>query len=167
MKKTNHKKNIVDKHHKSNILNKLYLGFNARMFMLVLAFIVFFGLGIIFLINSLNFYEQKSIEYSEKSNLNYKVYLKENEFYEEPYLGEDMIYVASLIDNINAEFNYNFISSEKLDLDFKYKIVGKLTIGDAKNENTYFKKEYLLKEQKHASINNDIAITINEKINIK
>ena len=45
------------------------------------------------------------ISYTEKSNVEYNVCLKNNDFYEEKCLPKNMKYVASLIDNIQVEFN--------------------------------------------------------------
>lgn len=114
--------------------------------------------------DSLNFVEQKSINYSERSGLDYKVYLKENDFYEEEYLGKNMSYIASLIDNVNVSFNYNFISDENLDLNFNYKIVGKLVIADTDGKKSYFEKDYLLMDTKNLSMTDSKNQSIAENI---
>jgi len=44
--------------------------------------------------------------YTENSELNYKVYLKENDFFNVRYLEKDNQYIASLIDYIEADFKY-------------------------------------------------------------
>jgi hypothetical protein len=41
---------------------------------------------------------------SENSNVDYKVYLKENKFYEKDYLEKDNQYIASLINKIETKF---------------------------------------------------------------
>ena len=43
------------------------------------------------------------IGYREGGSIDYNVFLKENEFFEESHLGENQSYVASLIDKIIAE----------------------------------------------------------------
>ena len=40
------------------------------------------------------------VDYTEKSSVDYGVYLKENGFYEENYVDKDYAYIASLIDKI-------------------------------------------------------------------
>ena len=49
------------------------------------------------------------IEYSEISDLDYKVYLKENDYFKSSYLGKNNKYIASIIDYINANFSYRLI----------------------------------------------------------
>ena len=43
------------------------------------------------------------IGYRESGAIDYNVFLKDNEFFEQDYLGKDQSYVASLIDKIIAE----------------------------------------------------------------
>ena len=46
--------------------------------------------------------------YTENAKVNYKVNLKENEFYQETSLDERSSVVASLIENLEIDFNYDF-----------------------------------------------------------
>ena len=46
------------------------------------------------------------IEYTECSTIDYKVQYKENEFFEEEWIGKDQAYIATLINGIAADFNY-------------------------------------------------------------
>ena len=48
------------------------------------------------------------MHYEEKSNLDYKVYLKENQFYDTPYLPKDKKYISALINYIDSSFSYTF-----------------------------------------------------------
>ena len=57
------------------------------------------------------------IHYNEESDLDYRVYLKKNDYFG-PYLGKDKQYIASLIDYVSANFNYKFSIDEKID--YKY-----------------------------------------------
>ena len=76
------------------------------------------------------------VTFDEKSKIDYKVYLKENEFYDEPYLGKDMLYVASLIDKIGIDFDYNFASEVKENINFT---LARLIVFVTGNEVTLFK----------------------------
>lgn len=60
------------------------------------------------------------INYTEHSTVDYGVHLKENEFYEEDYLGKDQAYVASLIKQVEAAFEYELHMDSKQKVDFKY-----------------------------------------------
>ena len=53
------------------------------------------------IVKSISFISEQQLSYIEKSKLDYRVYLKENDFYESEYLGKNMSYIASLIDFIN------------------------------------------------------------------
>ena len=61
------------------------------------------------------------VNYSENSSVNYGVYLKNNDFYEDSYIGKDYAYVASLIDKVEASFKYDILMNSATDVDFEYK----------------------------------------------
>jgi len=129
-------------------------------------FIAFAAIGTLLLIKSFAYENEKIINYEEKSSIDYKVYLKENEFYETPYLGKDMIYVASLIDNITVDFDYNFEADEPVDLDMYYSIIGKLLITDPSGDKKYYEKEYTLVDKKKIEMRNSSSQQIKEPLKI-
>ncbi len=61
--------------------------------------------------------------YNYNSNLNYKVYLKNNSFFTTPYIGMNKQYITSLIDHIDVDATYNFKSTKDLDYSYNYEIV--------------------------------------------
>ena len=115
-------------------------------------FLIFAIFGTLLLNKSLNFNNQKVIQYKEKSNLDYKVYLLENDFYDKDYLGKDMLYVASLIDKIEIDFDYLFESDEKENLDFTYSVIGKLSITNSNGTKSYYENSYTLLDNKKISM---------------
>lgn len=154
------------KNKKINTKSKPYIGFGGRLFINITLFITFLVLGIIFILMSLNFTKQESINYTEKSNLDYKVYLKNNDFYDTEYLGKNMLYVANLIDKIKIDFDYNFMSDKNINLDFTYKIIGKLSITDSERKNSYFEKEYVLVDSSSLSLNKGNSQNIKQSIDV-
>ena len=60
------------------------------------------------------------VNYTEKSSVDYGVHLKDNEFYEESFLGKDYAYIATLIDGIEATFDYGMDIDSESDVDFSY-----------------------------------------------
>lgn len=94
---------------------------------------------LLMLIGSLafTFRGSKKIHYSEKSNIDYRVYLKENDYYQEKYLGKGKKYIASLIKNIDATFDYQFKIDEKIGINYTYYIVARLDINDSSGTNIY------------------------------
>ena len=132
----------------------------------LIVFIILLSAGTILLVKAFNFENEKIIKYNEKSNLDYKVYLKENEFYDEPYLGKDMLYVASLIDKIGVDFDYNFASEVKESINFTYTIVAKLEITNQTGTKSYFEKSYTLLANKPVSMVDSANQSIKEHIDI-
>ena len=160
MKKINGKeqKEAKAKQRRSKIIKRL-------LFDIVL-FLILVISGTILLNKSLNFESEKIIKYSEKSDLDYKVYLVKNDFYEEEYLGKDMLYVANLIDKLVIDFDYNFASEDKENIDFDYSIVAKLAISNPTGTKSYFEKTYTLLDKKTISMNNSTGQNIREEISV-
>jgi len=124
-----------------------------------LAFIIF---SIFCITNSISLGKEKSgISYHENGNIDYKVYLKDNNYYEEKFLGKDMQYIASLINTINVDFKYQIHATEKMDFNYKYKVLGTLKITDKTDESkVLYTKDYILKEEKIEKImDNNFEIT--------
>lgn len=97
----------------------------------------------ILLINaSLN--TKSTLFYNANGDIDYKVYLKENNFYKDKYLGEGMTYVTSLVDYIDINFNYNFDVSEKADINYNYTIFAKMVITPEDNSKVLFDEKYIL-----------------------
>ena len=131
--------------------------------------IIVFGCAIlstIFLTRSLSTGHKDQITYQEKSHLDYKVYLKKNDFYETKYLEKDMVYVASLIDKVDVDISYLFNIDRKSDVKFSYDIVGKLSITDNDGTNVFFEKEYQLMKAKTINMKDSRQQPINERISI-
>lgn len=157
---------ITEKINFSKTRHGLYFSYRVRLIINIILFVVFFLLALFFMLRSFSFKSGESINYQEKSNLDYKVYLKENNFYEQDYLGKDMLYVASLIDHIDLDFNYNFYIDRKTDIDFTYDIVGKLVISDANGNSTFFEKEYTLLESATDNIKDNSSYELKKNISI-
>lgn len=107
-----------------------------------------------------------NVKYSENGNADYKVYLKENGYYNQDYLESGMRYIANIIDTINTEFNYQIHADENMNFNYKYKVIGELIITDPvdKNKILYSKKYDLLKEKQQNTNSNNIVI--NECVSI-
>lgn len=89
------------------------------------------------------------VNYSESSNVDYKVYLKENDYYEEEYLGKGYAYVASLIDYVDASMDYKLVvDSPDVEFQYSYKTDVELIIKDNKYNQTIFNKIDVLQEEK-------------------
>ena len=153
------KNNMSKKYHK-------YFGYKSRVFINLFSILIFLSLSIFFLIRSFSIINEQNINYRENSNLNYKVYLKENPFYESEYLEKDMIYIASLIKKIDIDFDYTFNIDKISNITFDYDIIGKLVITDSNGTNTFFEKEYVLLDNVNETVNNKKEHEIKKSVTI-
>ena len=160
------KKIVKEEKNRTSVNEKTYVSYFNRVLIYALSLLLCFILATIFMSNAVTTKKDQFITYKETSNLDYKVNLKKNDFYEQKYLGKDMIYVASLIDTIDIDFNYIFDIEKKSDINFDYDITGKLVISDTNGQNTFYEKEYDLSKTKKESINAKKSHKINEKISI-
>jgi len=108
-----------------------------------------------------------SLEYKENSNLDYNVYLKQNDYYNAPYLGKNMQYIASLIDYIDVNFKYNFNINQNLNYEYNYYIEADVVVFEKGTPShvIFAKQEKLLdnvvKDEQNSndfSINEDLKI---------
>ena len=83
----------------------------------LVAFVIF---TLVFAALAVLFNKTYYVNYAEKSSVDYGVHLKDNEFYEEPFLGKDYAYIATLIDGIEATFDYGMDIDSESDVDFSY-----------------------------------------------
>ena len=84
------------------IADKYYIGYTARVIICAVAFLSCMLLSFLFLTKTLQVEEARVVNYQENGTLDYKVYLKPNEFYEQEYLEKGMFYIASIIKNITV-----------------------------------------------------------------
>jgi len=120
--------------------------------------------------------KEKSIEqivYKESSRVDYKVYLKENEFFDKQYLEDNKQYIASLINYVQTIFRYELEgqkNKEISDYKYTYKIVAETNVEDKANHNSLYKitddlvaeKEYTAKTGSKVVINEPIKIDYNK-----
>lgn len=138
--------------------------YHRALAMLILS-IALIAFGMILILNSIKV-SNDGVSYNEKGRVDYKVYLKENNYYESNYLDRDMQYIASLINTINADFKYEMHSTNELKYNYSYKIIGTIKVTDKVNVNKIlYSKDEVLKEEiksetnsKYFIINSDVDI---------
>ena len=139
---------------------------------IIIRYIVFITL--IFVVTAMLIVQQtkeskilKDIVYTENSNLDYKVYLKENDFFDKRYLEEENQYIASLIDFIEANFRYELEASEpNIDYKYTYKIVAEVNVEDKTNHKSLYRFDEELIEPKEFNHNSKSKLIINEPIKV-
>ena len=107
------------------------------------------------------------IEYTECSTIDYKVQYKENEFFEEEWIGKDQAYIASLINSIAADFNYELkMDVNNVDFEYLYTIDSLLTINDKDTGDAYYTIEERLVPLTQTKSARSTGVNINEHIDI-
>lgn len=147
--------------------NKKFNLIKLTLYFISIISVLLFFFGIVSIFNTItNPKKDTVVSYNEKGKADYVVYLKENSYYNSKYLKSGMQYVASLINTINATFNYEIHSDKNLNYNYKYKIIGTLQILDKTDSNKilYTKDDILLKEVEKNSKSNNFVI--NENVNI-
>ncbi len=134
-------------------------------------FIMLLSLATIFIGKSIfTSSKENKITYTEKGNADYKVFLKDNDYYEEKYLGKNNRIIANLINTINIDFDYSISAKEKLNYVYGYEIIGELYVYDKDDLNKpLHKKTYNLGtvepkkvNQTNIGINEDVVIDYDE-----
>lgn len=105
--------------------------------------------------------------YKENSNVDYKVYLENNEFYENDYLEKDNRYIASLIKEIVANFNYELEAFEsEIDYNYSYRVEAEVNVKETKNKESIYNFKEKLFAQENLSQNSSENIQINQEVKV-
>ena len=144
----------------------IYLGYYSRLIFNVILFLSLVVTSYIFINKSIVIQEAKNVSYEEHGNADYKVFLKDNIYYEDKYLDKNMSYIANLIDYISVDYNYKFKADTLFDGEYSYKIRADLEILNAENKTLFFTKKYDLIKEKTFTIENQNEYNIVENIKI-
>ena len=107
------------------------------------------------------------IGYTETGSIDYNVFLKDNEFYDSDVLDEGQAYVASLIDNIVVNFNYE-IDMDTADVNYRYSytVKSRLEIVDNTSNVAIFNPEYELVSVQNKTKSSSSRLRVNEIVSI-
>ena len=140
------------------------------LFYMLIPTLIMLGLTVLVLKGSMYTKEESIIGYNEVGKIDYKVFLKENNYYKEQYLGKDMQYVASIIKNVVPTFTYEMHSEEKMEYTYNYKVSADLIISDPNDNNKvlYKRPSLLVKDTKEKvtggsfRVDQDVSINYDE-----
>ena len=138
----------------------------ARMIIYSVLLIIFLSLGIFLCHNLVKRIEISPIKYSDKGTIDYRVYLKENEFYTEEFLPKGRSYITNLINYIEVNYNYYFKIDDITNMNFDYSIIGELIIENNTNKKELLNKPYVLVDSKSKQLNGTNELVLNEKFKI-
>ena len=110
--------------------------------------------------------ERVVINYEEDNDpIDYKVYLKENNFFETKYLDEGVTYISSLIDFIDVNFNYRVKFDQLLTGKYSYKVKATILANKINESGKYWSKEYDLVE-KEDSFKNSTYLSAHQYVKL-
>lgn len=122
---------------------------NKKDKLIFIVFIIFFFIVFSYsvfnlsytIVNSIN---DEDFSYTTESNIDYKIYLKENDFYDNQYLESSKSYVSSFIDYISMDLEYEYNSNKKVDLNVSNEI--KVILKAYYEEDLVWDKTYPIKQ---------------------
>lgn len=147
--------------------NKLILKQWVRVFFLiVLVAMIITSICLVVKSLSKTSSREELYSYSYNANMDYKVYLKSNSFFNSSYLGMNKQYISSLIDHISVDTKYSLQSSKDLDYTYSYEIIatlrGAYQSGEAKAVELWSKAYTIAPTETRSGTGNkiDIAKTV-------
>ncbi len=133
----------------------------SNILMIIIAIVVLIA-GVLLIKNSLTAKQTDIIAYEDNKNLEYKVQLNQNGYYQTDYMEEGNQYIADLIKSIDTRFKYQFDLNEEYE--YKYKIIGTVNVKDEKTGRCIYTSSEDLTDEKTGEAKRDIIIE--ESINI-
>ena len=130
-------------------------------------FVILCSIGIIFFYKeSKSIKVTSEIKYQETGNVDYKVYLTDKQYYNKDYLNAGMLYISSIIDYIEVDYNYkvdydkqdNYNITKRVDADIKI-------LDKDSSDKVIYQKNEKVKEETVTSDKINVKDTI--KINYK
>ena len=123
------------------------------------------------LLGSLMAYRQLNktfyIDYTESGNIDYRVQLKANEFYQEEWMEQGKSYVASLINLIMADLEYElYMDASDVNYEYSYRVDAQLEIVDNDSGAKIFAPTYPIKESQTVSTSSNNQLSIRESVAI-
>lgn len=127
---------------------------------LLVPLVVFLVMGVYCLFAGIGMEKEGATDYEVAGKIDYKVYLKQNDYYKEKFLGPNMQYIASLINVIHTNFDYSFSANDDLQVVSKYKVVAQTKVTDRNDASKvlYDVSEDLVKEATQTTDNGELEI---------
>ena len=129
-------------------------------------FLAFIGLALLVIASIYTFGANSTtpISYTEQNDLDYRVYLKNNDYYEDEYV-QDMDYISNLINYIDLNYNYSIVVDKKIDLDYSYNVISRVKIYNNEEGDLIYKKDETLVDEVRGTKQGMIQINEDLKIN--
>ena len=142
------------------LLNK-----KSKVYLLTLVALIFIFIGSFMIYKYISLSADHYVNYTEDSNLDYKVYYNDNSFFGNNYADKSSKYIASLIKNINADFSYDITFLENnIDYDYTYKIIANISVLDGEDKQKLYTHDDVLFES--GILKGTSKTSINKTVNI-
>lgn len=110
--------------------------------------------------------KKMNLKYQENNDIDYKVYLKKNDFFDEKYLEKGRTYITNIIDHINVDYNYSIQFDNVVNGSYKYYIYVTVESGKSDGQLKYWSKDYKITDEKKFDINNKTEYFVHENVDI-
>lgn len=138
-----------------------------RIVITYIVLIIFLLISFIAVLPTKNRNSIENIIYAENSNADYKVCLKENDYFKDNYVEKNNQYIASLIDYIQIDFDYALeATNKKVDFECSYKVVADVKVKDKDNGHSLYEYTEDLIEEKTQSADVSSKIKIKESVKV-
>ena len=134
----------------------------------IITLVALFILAVVFGLWGFKKCENIRYKYEESNSIDYKVYLKENKFFESNYLEKNKTYITSLIDYIDADFTYKVNFNAEVSGKLKYQLMAEIKADKSNNDvGNYWTKIYELTNEEECELKDvkSHAIKLNQNIN--
>lgn len=153
---------------KRNQVNKI-LSFQTNrrkiVFWFFLAILITFLGSSFFLIAFINGNKYHYVKYNEKNDTTYKVYIKDNDFFNDTFIEKDNEYISSLINDIEANFNYSLSVEENVNYKYSYRIESNVYVKRKTSSEYLYNETKTIFDEVHKTTN-DKQININEQVKV-
>lgn len=162
-----YEKDVTSKNGTSKSKSSFYLSYEKRLVLNIVSIIVLFMLSFVIFLSSISIKSRSSVVYNQSSNLSYDVTLKDNDYYNDDNLSENMQYIASLIDYIDVDFNYYFSASSSFDYTYTYYIESYVSVTDGDDtSNVIYSKTDKLTEPITVANDNSSSFNISQTVRV-
>lgn len=146
--------------------SKVYL--TTKNIILFILIVLFGCLSYYFILIGVDNIVEHSITYDSKSDIKYRVYLKDNSFFETPYLDMGKTYISSLIDYIDVDMNYNLKFDDLVSGKYTYYVNGTIIADKTNNSGrgSYWSKTYVISEPQTVSYDNQSGFSFITNVKI-
>lgn len=107
------------------------------------------------------------LSYDVTNDASYKVYLKQNDYYDKPFLTDQNNIPVNFIDYITVNFNNEIFYNKNINTNYTYDIKAIIEVRDLnkQTDNIIYEKEYVLLDKKKVS-NNTIKNEIKKSVDV-